>query len=225
VLDCSGSMGIEAKIWNRSTPCKYHEATTAARRALARIPQGWFVSVFVFSHVQGPRAPGGQALREQPRDFQDWIEQFRPPKPWDPKESDMLMARLEEQCPWNETPLVRAIVRAREEGFPKEFAGPRTILVLTDGMDNCFQKDAELHQRHGTKSIGDFLHKEFDGKGITLKVAAYRVPAQEIDRLRQQMQNVIEKMNPPGDFRVINEAQKLSDLLPRLVVPEDKPMN
>src|SRR5262249_32584681 len=101
VLDISGSMLEGApkplKKYDKSTPCKYHEATRALREMLKTLPKDTYLSVLIFSQAVGKRDKNGLPNRGlQPFDAKDTLEWIRPPRRWDPAQLNSLMDELEE---------------------------------------------------------------------------------------------------------------------------------
>src|SRR5262249_15596254 len=131
VLDCSGSMGPsydQGEKWGPTT--KYNQATDALEKGLSELPEGGGLSLFGYGQA-GP--PGMKTVEEA----EETIRAVRLPKRWERKQLEGLMREVRYPAlePWNQTPLVRAMWRAKQEGFPANFKGFKTLLVLTDGMD------------------------------------------------------------------------------------------
>jgi serine/threonine-protein kinase len=194
VLDASGSMGNKEvfegkKPWDRQTPCKYHEATTALREVLSKLPEGTSVSLFVFSHKPG----------------QDKIQRIRPPTPWDPrKELDAFMGQVEMLEPYSDTPLLRTMERANREGFPRDFKGIKTMLVLTDGGDSEV-KPSESSTR---------LVKEFENSGVLINTVRFKLEfdTKQEEEAAEEFQKVFEKGLLPlkGKIYDVKEPKKLA---------------
>jgi hypothetical protein len=230
VLDCTGSMGVDEQFmknnpYTRATPCKYHNATTALRRVLQELPEGTTLSLLAFGQAIGRRTPNGYAQDDQPEPNQA-MEMLRPPHRWDRQQLDSLMAQLEDLLPFNETPLVRAMWRAKREGFPSNFSGFKTMLVLTDGEDNCFYHlrdpqiaddkeriDPELTRE--TKDIPTFLQKEFKDSGIQINMIGFAVTPSERMAFKNQFEKAIKDMVPPGHFYEVKDTEKLVETLRR----------
>lgn len=212
VLDCSGSMGPDKAgfVWSRTTECKYHQATRALREVLEQLPEEATVSLFVYGQGFPPFHPqtNTPANNETQPAAKDTITRVRLPRRWSKKELEPLMAQVEAFVPWTDTPLVHALVRAKEEGFPPDFKGFKTILALTDGMDTEFRKDPALQQRHGTKDIATFLEREFATSGLRLNLVAFRVKAAaEREALKQF--SVIERLPLRGRFYTVDDTKEL----------------
>jgi hypothetical protein len=220
VLDCTGSMGLPEEDqktvpFRRNTPCKYHEATNALRQVLTDVEKGTMVSVSVFGQAIGKRNERGYAVEKQPQDAAVTITQLREPSAWDAKtQLKALMDQVEDLLPFNETPLVRAMTRAKEEGFPPQFNGFKTMVVLTDGEDNCFKNDYKLHQRHGTKDLSKYMEEEFKDSGIVINLVGFKVDRAEAMHLTEQFKDVIEKKLPlKGKFYTVDDPQQLAEWL------------
>ena len=206
IVDCSGSMITERQLvnYNRNSPCRYHEMTGALRKVLEKLPQGVTLSVWVYGQMLPGRNPQPEA--------DDTITLVRKPTPWKTEELKDLMDTVEDLRPYNETPIVRSMVRAKEQGFPKDFKGFKTMMVLTDGMDTCFHKDQEMQLRHRTKEIPKFLDAEFKDAGIILNVIGFQVAAKEEKTAIDQFK-IIEKLPLPGKMYTVAEVPQLAALL------------
>jgi len=206
VLDCSGSMGAPSgQPWGPGV--KFQEATDSLRRLLRKVARGTRVSVWVFGEALGR----GETVADAERT----ILPIRPPVTWDPDDPALLrdlMARLAYPAlvPWNESPIVRAMLRARDD--LRNVPGFKSLIVLTDGMDNRFARDAEWNPG-GKKSIPTALREAFGRSDIEINVIGYRVadPAEE-EAARQQFK-VIEELPRPGKFYSVKQAADLNAVL------------
>jgi hypothetical protein len=205
VLDCSGSMGEDAGV--EFTPqTKYNQVTRAVREVLSKLPRGTMVSLWMFGQA-GP--PGQRTVTNA----EDTITHVQEPVAWNPEDPEQLkalMARVEYPAvlPWNETPLARVILQAKND--VANAPGFRTILVLTDGMDNRFDNDRQYNK--DKKGIGAALREAFWNSGIVINIVGFRFPGKEEEKARQQFK-VIEEMPLPGKFYTVNEASELAATL------------
>src|SRR5262249_48899798 len=147
------------------TPCRFHDATDALKEVLATIKKDAYVSVMIFSQ----QVKGGQPKASET------ITVLREPKRWDPAEMPDLMEELEKLVPFNDTPLVRAMAKAKQKCFPDDFTGLKSLVVLTDGKDTEFEGDAELNPG-GRLSIPAFIEQTFGDAGILVNVVGFKVP-------------------------------------------------
>jgi hypothetical protein len=204
VLDCSGSMGPpEGQAWGPTT--KYNEALAALREILGRLPKGTTVSLWVFGQAVGPA--------KTVDDAESTIRRIQAPVVWGPDDPDQLrglMARLAYPAlePWNESPIVRAIVAAKED--LRRAGGFKSVLVLTDGMDNRFARDRELNPRN--LDIPAFLTETFRNTGIALNVVGYKVSTAEARAAEEQFR-VVTQLTPPGRFVTVDDARRLAAVL------------
>jgi hypothetical protein len=189
---------------NMERGCKYKEALEGIRAVLDDLPDGAIVSFTVFGAYIDEWGIRGQR-EHSPRQT---IKMIREPRPWS-RASDYkrLMDRLQGFVPWNETPLVRAMVEARKNGFPKDFKGFKSMLVVTDGADNDFRSDKVLQQEFGTNDLGTCLTRAFERFDVLLNVIGFRVVGAEKAFL-DQFENVIEK-RPGGRFYTIDKTDEL----------------
>jgi len=206
VLDCSGSMGPPAgEEYGPAT--KYAEALQALRQVLRRLPKGTTVSVWVFGQAMGPRKTVADAERT--------VMQVQAPIRWDPDHPTQLrdvMAKVAYPTvePWNESPIVRAMVMAKDD--LKRATGFKTLLVLTDGMDNRFATDRELNPKG--LDIPTFLTQTFRDSGIVVNMVGYKVVGREEKQAEAQFK-VIEKLPLPGKFVTVRESKELAATLER----------
>ena len=103
VLDCSGSMGPDEN--NPQAPSKFDVVTRTLETVLRRLPRGTTLSLWAFGQAVGERK-----TVEKP---EETITRVQGPTAWDPDDAEQragLMARVRALEPWNETPLVRAMV-------------------------------------------------------------------------------------------------------------------
>ena len=229
VLDCTGSMyeqyenhrknfeknGVPIPPFTPQTPCKWHEATNALRQVLKDMQPGTTVSIWVFGHARGRIKERRYPVDDQPDPRKEplrTIQQFRKPSGWKREQLDDLMSELEDLFPFNETPLLRAMVEAKNTDFSDNIKGFKSLLVLTDGEDNCFQYDKELHERHSTSEIEQFLYKEFEGSGIRPILVGFKVPAEEQAQL-QKFKRGLEKLSLKGRYFEVEDAKKLGATL------------
>lgn len=211
VLDCSGSMGPKEGVkYDRNTPCRYHEATAGLKKVLEKLPDGVTLSLMVYSHEW--KVAGKPKNAEE---IDQLIEMIRPPSVWRRDQLAGLMDRVEPLVPWNETPVVRSMWRAKREGFPENFRGFKTLLVLTDGEDNLFERDRQLNPT-GRTTIAEYINKEFAGFGVVINIVGFKVAAEEKARFQEQFQDVIEKQLPlKGKFYTVENTNELVSKLSR----------
>lgn len=203
VLDCSGSMGpADGQAFTADT--KYAEAVRALREVLQQIPRGTTVSLWVFGQAVGPAK-----TVEQPERY---VTPVLDPTPWDPNDPDLLqqlMARIEYPTiePWNQSPIVRSLVAARDDVIQSQ--GFKTIVAITDGMDNRFQADRALNPDQ--KDIPSFLRETFKDSGISVNIIGFKAGEEEA-AARKQFQ-VIEELPTPGHYYTVNETRELAATL------------
>jgi len=143
VLDCSGSMAsdVKRKDWTDKSPCRYHRATTALREVLKSLPDRTRLTVLAFGHLK-------EGEREDDRRLWTRREPIRKQTRWkrgDDRQLRDLMDELESFYPYGSSPIVPATIEAQTK-YLADVAGPKTILVLTDGQDN------ELDDNGNTKA-------------------------------------------------------------------------
>jgi hypothetical protein len=198
------------------TPCKYHDVTDVVRKLLAEVPEGTMVSVFTFSQAIGPLDEKGVPRREQPAP-EATIQRVLDPVYWNERRVAGLMDELESLRPQNERPLVRAMVEAKERGFPANFRGRKLMLVLTDGPDNRFPKDVRLHARQGTADLAAFLEREFRTSDVAVRLVGYKVPAKDAPNLQKQFEPAFVKFALPGRYFATDSKEALANRLIEMV--------
>ena len=189
-------MGVDES--NPQAPSKFQIVTRALETVLRRLPRGTTLSVWAFGQAVGERK-----TVEKP---EDTIKRIQEPVAWDPDDADQmsgLLARVKALEPWNETPLVRAVLEAKEDLVRAK--GFRTLLVLTDGMDNRFDKDPQFHG----KTIPDVLKDAFQDAGVAIRLVGFNFAEGEEEKAYEQFK-VIEGLPLPGSFVSIRDADKLA---------------
>ncbi len=204
VLDCSGSMGpVTGQPFTAGT--KFAEATAALEQVLAGLPKGTVLSVWVFGQAIGPKKTVKEA--------EQTIRRILPPTPWEPDRPQQLrglMAQLRYPAlePWNESPIMHAVLQAKEDLATT--VGFKTLVVITDGMDNRFAHDAGRNPQQ--RSIPETLRQTFQQAGIVLNVIGFKVVAKEEAQAEAQFK-VVEQLFPPGSYHKLNEARDLATVL------------
>jgi len=208
VVDCSGSMGEPpGKPYTPLT--KYNEVTTAIERVLKKLPKGTTISLWVFG-----QAIGAGKVADRP---EDTITRIQEPVAWDPTDTNQLrrlMDRIRYPAlePWNESPIVRTMLRAKED--LKNATGFKTMVVLTDGMDNRFAGDREYNPQG--RSIQAVLREQFQDSGIVLTVVGFKIVNKEEQAAREQF-SVIESFPLPGKFYDVAKVEDLAIALEKSV--------
>jgi hypothetical protein len=204
VLDCSGSMSPAADA-PPGAPSKFRNATRALDRLLEGIARGTRVSLWVFGQNRG---------NEPAADAEKSIEQLQKPITWDPTSDPVqrrrLIAQVEALQPWNETPLVRTMLRAKNEDLALAPPGYKTLLVITDGIDNRFAHDAEYNK--AKKSIPEVLREQFFDAGIEIHLIGFDLERADKQAILKQFQ-VIEELPTPGTITTVDESDALAAAL------------
>jgi hypothetical protein len=199
VLDCSGSMRPpRGEQFGPTT--KFVEATRALRQVLRTVPRGTMVSVWAF----GQAVPPNNTVKVPEQSIKRVIE----PTKWDPADPgrlDEVMKKIEYPTlvPWNESPIVRTMLHAAREDLAQA-AGFKTLIVITDGMDNRIESDNEFNPDH--KPISTLLVENF--QDIELYVIGFRVASAEQAKAREQF-SVIEEPPLRGKYIEIENAGDL----------------
>ncbi|MFO0876421.1 MAG: vWA domain-containing protein [Gemmataceae bacterium] len=174
VVDCSGSVGpppaapgAPALPANErpadEARARFRQTVETLRRSLATVPRGTRLSLWIFGQAIPPRNTVTRA--------EDTIQRLREPSTWNAtaEEIDSLVGLVSAQEPWNESPIARAVLRAREDLLKVD--GFRTLLLLSDGDDNRFATDREANPDR--EAIPDVLRRRLADTGITLHVVGF----------------------------------------------------
>jgi hypothetical protein len=203
VLDCTGSMGTST-VQPTPQPTRFQLVSQALRTLLENVPAGTTVSLWVF----------GQAVGEDRTVVPErTIVRLQDPMTWTADEAQVrqVMSRVEKLMPWNESPVLRAMLAARQDLLRAD--GPRTMMVLTDGIDNRFAKDREGNP--SGESVRDALRRRFQGTGIALHVIGFQVASHEEAEAHEQF-GVVKEMDPPGTFCRVDQVEDLVDSVRRV---------
>ncbi len=204
VLDCTGSMGPhEGQPFTPRT--KYAEATRALARVLAQLPQGTTLSLWVFGQAEGP-----EKTVDAP---EQTIRQVLEPVRWNPNNPEQLknlLARIDYPAlePWNESPIVRALLAAKQD--LEAARGFKTIVLLTDGVDNRIESDKETNPEG--KDVPSLLRQAFHGSDIEVNIVGFKITATDMTKSRQQFR-VVESLFPPGKYVTVSESETLAEAL------------
>jgi hypothetical protein len=169
-----GRKAILKNGWNAETICKFHKATPVIWEVLRNLQVGTYVSFYVFSQAVTDLDDKGRPNETDEDNVHEFatIKCLRPPSKWvdREKETKLLMDKVDLLVPWHTTPLLRTMWKAHREGFPPDFKGFKSMLVITDGGDNTFNKkdDPFLTNLHKTDDIPTFLLKEFEKSDVLI---------------------------------------------------------
>ncbi len=165
---------------------------------LHHVPRGTLVSVWIFGQAVGP-----DKTAKNPADT---IEQIQPPLGWDPEDTpriDALVARAQGFEPWNLSPIFRAMYTAAKQDLARA-VGFKTMLVITDGMDNCFEQDEALHG--GKKDTRAFLLNNF--ADVQIDIIGFKFVSREEEEARRQFAAIAE-LPHKGRFYTVSESRDL----------------
>lgn len=208
VLDASGSMGPpEGQPADDST--KFAVATRALERVLRELPDGLIVSVYSF----GAARPNHPVIPPE-----QTIDTVFGPARWGHDRVGEVIGKLRAAEPWYESPIVRTILRARNDLAALGDVGFKSIVVLTDGDDNRFDRDALLNPT--AKPIPAFLADAFRDGTVQLNVVGFRAPDPATEaKLREQFK-AIATLPLPGRFYYVDDLSRL-DVDLRVVMKQD----
>lgn len=184
ILDCSGSM--DAPYPNKNSPKKrFDYAREALEKALKTIPNETLVSLLVFVWDAKAGATDVNALRG--------------PKAWDQRQLGDLMRDVWALKADTGTPLARALVKARDEGFLLSYKGPKVIVALTDGDD---QHSFSPKPKDYNAEVRRFLKDELNGRDIEVNVIVFNDPGdKEAENAEKQFAQIKDFKPRPGRFQ------------------------
>lgn len=206
VLDCSGSMGApEGEEFGPAT--KFAQAIKVFEEVLRDVPPGTTVSVWAFGQAVGAEKSVEEAEKT--------ITRIIPPTRWDPtdaKATEALFKRVRYPAlePWNESPVLRAMLEARAD--LDKATGYKTMVVLTDGADNRYEKDRVVNPNG--KAVPAVIRDEFRGSGVAVHVVGFRLPAREEGAVRKQFE-ALKDLDPPGSFTPADDVKSLEAAIRR----------
>jgi hypothetical protein len=190
VLDCSGSMGRDAK--DPTSVGLYPAAVEALATMLTDLPPGTTVTVWTF----GQRTTGVRTPEETVREL---LPPTTLPLAADRLEDVLRLARGQE--PWHESPVVRAAVAAKNR--VRDYKVPfKAVVLLSDGVDNRFAADPEYGAKKRT--IGDVLRAEFPPE-VAFGVLA--LPVGKEEKPVQGEFKLVEKLMPTGKFVTADKVE------------------
>ena len=199
VIDCSGSMGPYP-----GSAGKIAEVADSLEKVLSSLPSGILLTVWVFGQAEGP----GRTV-DTPEDAIRVL--FGPTVLGEDRGA--LAKRLADRfrggeiIPWNKSPILASISRASKVmGSQMGEAGPKTMLVLTDGADNCAESDKALNPDKLPNEA--LIAKILAGSGISVRVIGYRSGEDE-EKARKDFSGLT-KLSPPGSYV---SAQDLPSLI------------
>lgn len=213
VLDCSGSMWYPddppfplpkgAKVPEKS---RFAKAVGALRTVLQDLPRDTIMGLWIFAEHPNPEG----------------IRVLRPPAPWDPNQLNNLTKKIDNLIPYYQTPLVESMWEAKEgleRALPRDFKGPKSIVVLTDGADDEFDKFVKRGGTGGINTIPRFMEKRFlEDSGYMVNMVFFQVIKKEEDQARADF-GIIEDKNRwkvPGKMIFVKEdPQELRKALRR----------
>ena len=189
VIDCSGSMGPYP-----GSPGKIAEVADSLEKVLGSLPSGIQLTVWVFGQAEGPRR-----TVDVP---EDGIRVLMGPTVLGEDRAQMAKRlanrfRGGEIVPWNKSPILASMAKAAKAmEYTTGETGPKTMLVLTDGADNCAESDKSLNpEKMPTEAL---IAKILAGTGISVRVIGYRTGEEE-EKARKDFSGLT-KLSPPGSY-------------------------
>lgn len=208
VLDCSGSMA--APEGRAAEESRYRQAVKALEAVLSRLPRETQVSVWVFGDAADPVKRSEEPERS--------IRRLFAPARWEPTNAGQfkeLMTRLNALDPFNESPLLRAVLEARQDVIGVR--GYKTVVLVSDGVDNRWEKDAEANPKK--QNVAAAIRERFTGSEVVFNAVGFPPRGPDETRSRDIIKNVIETLSTPGKYWTVNDAGELAGALERAMKP------
>jgi hypothetical protein len=205
VLDCSGSTGPppgEAMTDNT----RYRKLLRSLRRLLATVPRGTRLSLWTFGEDTGRKETPEATIRRAVEPVR-WLGTA--------EQTNEVMRTVEGLRPWNESPIVRTMLRAKADLLRAE--GSRTLIVLTDGMDNRIATDKEFNP--DKLPVPELLLAQFKGSQIAVFVVGFEIVDKEEATAREQFA-ALGKLTPPGAFATVNKIDEVARAVERGLRPD-----
>ena len=188
-------------------PSKFEEAAQALKAVLSHLPPATVVSLWIFGEALGQAKTTDTAERT--------IRRVQKPIAWEPTILDSLVKEVAAIEPWNESPILRTMIWAAED--LRGVAGSKSLLVLTDGMDNRWATDRQVNPNG--LDVAASLGSYFAGSDIAVNVIAFRVAsAAEQQHVRTQFE-AVERFRVPGFFATADQGPALIAALDRAMRP------
>jgi hypothetical protein len=106
--------------------------------------------------------------------------------------------------PWNESAVMHAMLAAKADLVA--LRGFKTLVVLTDGLDNRFAQDLVDNPQH--LDVGTAIIEQFQNTGIVVNIVGFQIDSHE-EQLAYEQFSVIETLDPPGKFYLVNQSAEL----------------
>lgn len=192
VVDTTGSMAPDP-----DTPGdrgRFGTACDALEAVLKKIPPGVSVAVSAFGHRSAPK---GEDEYETLQPFTTWTTDAA-------KQTVDVMAKLRALQPWDESPVVRAVLRAKRTLMGR--IGATAVVLIGDGVDTKFASDAELNPKKA--SVKDAIRTAFSTDTAALHVVAVPV-TDKGEKAAQDEFRVVAECKPAGLFLAPTETDAL----------------
>ncbi len=194
VLDCSGSMGRDPK--DPKSVANYPAAVDTLAKLLKELPPGTVLTVWTFGQkTSGIKAP------------EETIREVLPPTelPLDAGSIvEKVLADVSKSEPWHESPVTRAVVRAKDRIADAQVPF-KAVVLISDAVDTRFAADPEYGGK--SRSIADVLKAEFTPSSVALGVVAFNVHTG--DQPAQAEFKIAEKLTPAGKFVPPEKANEM----------------
>jgi hypothetical protein len=214
IVDCSGSLGPpRGESSERQTlgeaRTRFRQSVQALRTILARVPRGTRLSLWTFGQAMPPRNSVDRA--------EDTIQRLRDPEIWNggEREIEALVSQVEALEPWNESPVATAILRARADLLKVE--GFRQMIVLSDGDDNRFAKDASANP--DKEPISEVLRRRLAGSNIGLHLVGFSGKDGQAEPELSSNFGFVTSRTPKGTLSTVTRLQALLDAMSQTMHP------
>ena len=211
VLDCSGSMKS-----GEGGTSKIDEARRSLVRVLEKLPPKTRLSIWIVGQAADGFVDEQHARDIDVRQNQNPWETIRPLReaaPWDPSDLEPLRKKFDAIIPFHPTPLMQAMWGAKLDLDKAQ--GLKTMLVLTDGADDQFDKNLTFNPGHVT--IPAFIRENFKNAGIMINMILFKLGQSGEKEARGQFEAAITQLEPAGHVFTARDEEKLLETLRRSI--------
>jgi hypothetical protein len=183
---------------------KIETATQVTRQLIESLPDGAQVGLRLYGHwgVWLPRRTdpkAGPLSSDDPRLNTD-SQLVVPIRPLSGEQRERLKTWIDWTRPRGKTPMVYSLLQAQKD-FPESWRGPRTIVLISDGVETCGGKLEDVEAAYKDTDFGVVIHVV----GFDIKETDAQAQLERIARAGG------------GDYYSAKDARQLADALRRAV--------
>ncbi len=223
VLDCSGSMA--APEGRPAQDSRYQQGVVAAGKIMAAMPRDTVFSVWAF----GQAGEGRKKIDAVEQTITKIAGPFRR-DPDDATQVSQVTAKLAKLEPYNESPIYRAMLSARDELLAS--SGYRAVVLVSDGLDNRVVGETKLNPNR--ESLPALLRVKFREGGVIVHAVGFPTKDTDDKAAAESLREFVEGLPTPGKYVVAPDLDDLiaalraglsSRLTARLIPQDGKPID